>query len=135
MTASFPINFDKFKEPVSRVTPAIGNAWKKAMGMVQSDWKRVWDHPNLKLLRGYPVLDPFTICNGDPQGRPKVMIISWLCIRAAWLVKTTSREDSRNRIPTPNDWKDYLTIVVGSVLEIGPRFSGWNLSLIRFTAY
>lgn len=104
-------NFNKRDLSGSSLTNAALPVWKRGLAVVDMDWKRLWDHENMKLMRGYPVPDPylFTKPNRDALNRANKMLVAWLYIRSAWLNFTTSRDDNATMIPDSQHWREFLT--------------------------
>ncbi|KDR65038.1 hypothetical protein GALMADRAFT_149044 [Galerina marginata CBS 339.88] len=96
----FAIDTTKFHETRSVLEPEANALWKLARQNVNTDWRRIINHPDLKLLHGYPIFPPSILMNdkpGQPEwrvGRTLQYAVAWLVIRVAWFSRTT------NRLPT-----------------------------------
>ncbi|KDR74550.1 hypothetical protein GALMADRAFT_212067 [Galerina marginata CBS 339.88] len=116
----FAIDTTKFHETRSVLEPEANALWKLARQNVNTDWRRIINHPDLKLLHGYPIFPPSILMNdkpGQPEwrvGRTLQYAVAWLVIRVAWFSRTTNRLPGDDKFPIPQDWRDFLWKMVAA---------------------
>ena len=106
----FQVAMEKFKAPTADFTPRINNTWVTALYRVDPDVKRVRDHPDRTLLRGYALLDPHAFLRST--SRLHIYTACWLMIRPLWINLAINRQADQNGdcspYPEPQDWKGFL---------------------------
>lgn len=123
---TFAINKSKFELKASVHCPASNDVWISALKSVHADPLRVWAHDDLLTLRGYAFPDPQIFINGGLHGRGLIYFLSWLSIRPAWLIESSGVEGKLH--PGAQDWKDYLTLKVGTALRFFEQQPGQELT-------
>ena len=124
------INEAKFKIPNSPFMPDSSPLWVDALRKVVHDWKRIWDYPRRRTMKGYAVLDPYQIVSEKIKAeRVSKTVISWLFIRSSWLSRTTTNDaDNIVFMPNPQQWRDYMVKVGLSTGLEPPKAKGKNTS-------
>lgn len=96
-----------------------------ALQRVASDWRRVWDHENLGVLRGYPFPDPQALAKDLwTSYAAKVYILGWLALRPAWISRLADVSMPAPRYPNPQQWKDLIKTDVARALNFSHRIKG-----------
>ena len=118
-------NEAKFKIPNSPFMPNSSLLWVDALHGVVHDWKRIWDYPRRRTMKGYAILDPYQIVGEKIKAkRVSKTVISWLFVRSSWLSHTTTNDaDNVIFMPNPQQWRDYMVKVCTSQ---SPRQSLWS---------
>ena len=105
---------EKFAEPKSAYVPDASPFWVQALQTVDCDPRKIWDHPNLELMRGYPVPDPFILCGSG--SRAEIYLLAWLMFRSTCLSNSYKKGDAIETAitkkgiakPTAQDWRNFL---------------------------
>jgi len=105
------IALEKFKAPTVGFAPQANTVWLDALRRVVTDVKRLRDHPDRMLLRGYALPDPHAFLN--TTNRLAMYTACWLMIRPRWINLATNRHTGLDGMcspyPEPQDWKDFLS--------------------------
>lgn len=88
-------------------------AWRKALEECDTDWKSAYDHPDANLLRGYALMDPYTLARPGSAG--EVALVTWLFIRSQWISEVATRWNARDPFPSPQNWRTFIAHVGAKV--------------------
>jgi hypothetical protein len=83
--------------------PAIP-LWADALKAVDTDSRRIVQHPNKGLLTGYQFPDPHIFL---PEGRQMAYLSAWLSCRAGWVQSVVSN-CAELPVPKTQQWRDFL---------------------------
>lgn len=115
------INKDKFEAPVFEGLLLAIPQWERALGMVVREWRRIKNHPNTSLMRGYAFLDPYVLMKKETgDNRIKTYLLLWCSMRSQWYARITNYTEDQI-FPSPQDWKQFLIDDVAANLQFSSR--------------
>ncbi|KAJ3566228.1 hypothetical protein NP233_g7127 [Leucocoprinus birnbaumii] len=99
------INKERFQQSNSPLSLWTIATWVDALRSVDTDPRRILQHNQRSLFRGYMFPDPPALLD---EKNGKENLLGWLLIRPSWISTLTGFEPRHATLPSPQQWRSYL---------------------------